>query len=109
VALEQIAALRMAYERRRTLPMQLTCTVVVRAADRPTLERHTQRLKQRVKDLGAEVRLLSWEERAGWLGVVPARYPPPPRRGLPVETGTIARTFRGRPARLPSKVVCLSV
>jgi hypothetical protein len=39
------------------------------------------------------VRLLFWEQRAGWLAVVPLRYPLPPRRGLPVETGTIARTY----------------
>jgi hypothetical protein len=31
VAIEQISGLRMAYERRRTLPMRMTCTVVVRA------------------------------------------------------------------------------
>jgi hypothetical protein len=28
VALEQIAGLRMAYDRRRTLPMRMTCTLV---------------------------------------------------------------------------------
>jgi hypothetical protein len=33
VALEQIAGLRMAYERRRTLPMRMTCTLVVRGPD----------------------------------------------------------------------------
>ena len=76
VALEQIAGLRMAYERRRTLPMRMTCTLVVRAPDRATLERRTKRLRQRVKDLGAEVRLLRWEQRAGWLGVAPFRRPP---------------------------------
>ena len=92
MALEQIAGLRMAYERRRTLPMWMTCTVVVRASDRITLERRSKRLKQRVNDAGAELRLLFWEQRAGWLAVVPLRYPPPPGRGLPVKTGTIART-----------------
>src|SRR5205823_6651090 len=71
VALEQIAGLRMAYERRRTLPMRMTVTLVVRAFDRTILERRTKRLRQRVKDLGAEVRLLRWEQRAGWLAVVP--------------------------------------
>jgi hypothetical protein len=69
VALEQIAGLRMAYERRRTLPMRMTCT------------------------LGAEVRLLRWEQRAGWLGVAPLRRPRRTHRGLPVETGTVARTY----------------
>lgn len=93
VALEQIAGLRMAYERRRTLPMRMTCTVVVRAPYRGTLERRTKRLRQRVKDLGAELRLLRWEQRAGWLAVVPLRRAPLPRRGLPVETGTVARTY----------------
>src|SRR6058998_3148378 len=71
----------------------MTVTLVVRAFDRTILERRTKRLRQRVKDLGAEVRLLRWEQRAGWLAVVPLRRPPPPRRGLPVETGTLARTY----------------
>jgi hypothetical protein len=93
VALEQIGALRMAYERRRTLPMQLTCTVVVRARDRATLERRTKRLRQRVMDLGAELRLLRWEQRAGWLAVAPLRRPRLTHRGQPVETGTVARTY----------------
>jgi hypothetical protein len=93
VALEQIAGLRMAYERRRTLPMRMTCTVVVRAPYRGTLERRTKRLRQRVKDLGAELRLLRWEQRAGWLAVAPLRRRPLARRGLPVETGTVARTY----------------
>ncbi|MCA1647266.1 MAG: hypothetical protein LC797_18025 [Chloroflexi bacterium] len=93
VALEQIAGLRMAYERRRTLPMRMAITVVVRALDRHTLERRTKRLRQRVKDLGAELRLLRWEQRVGWLAVLPVRRKPLPRRGLPVETGTVARTY----------------
>lgn len=93
VALEQIAGLRMAYERRRTLPMRMTCTLVVRGPDRATLERRTKRLRQRVKDLGAELRLLRWEQRAGWLSVTPVRRRPMVRRGLPVETGTVARTY----------------
>lgn len=73
--------------------MRMTCTVVVRASYRGTLERRSKRLRQRVKDLGAELRLLRWEQRAGWLAVTPLRRPPPPRRGLPVETGTVARTY----------------
>jgi hypothetical protein len=93
VALEQIAGLRMAYERRTTLPQRLTVTVVVRGPDRPTLDRRCRRLRQRARDLGATLRLLRWEQRAGWLAVVPMRRPPLPRRGLPVETGTVARTY----------------
>jgi hypothetical protein len=93
VAIEQVAGLRMAYERRQTLPMRMAVTIAVRGADRSTLERRTKRLRQRVKDLGAEVQLLRWEQRAGWLAVVPLRRPPPPRRGVPVETGTVARTY----------------
>jgi len=93
VALEQIAGLRMAYERRQTLPMRMAVTVVVRGPDRHPLERRTKRLRQRVKDLDAELRLLRWEQRAGWLAVDPLRRPPLPRRGLPVETGTVARTY----------------
>lgn len=93
VALEQIAGLRMAYERRQTLPMRMAVTVVVRGPDKATLERRSKRLKQRVRDLGAETRLLRWEQRAGWLAVVPLRRPPLPRRGFPVETGTVARTY----------------
>src|SRR6266700_1017970 len=71
----------------------MTVTLVVRAFDRTVLERRTKRLRQRVKDLGAEVRLLRWEQRAGWLAVVPLRRPPSPRRGLPVDTGTVVRTY----------------
>jgi hypothetical protein len=93
VAIEQIAGLRMAYERRQTLPMRMTITVVVRAMVRAELERRTKRLRQRVKDLGAEARLLRWEQRAGWLAVAPLRRAPLPRRGQPVETGTVARTY----------------
>jgi hypothetical protein len=93
VALEQIAGLRMAYERRQTLPMRMTVTVVVRAPFEGTLRHRTRRLRQRAKDLGAELRLLRWEQRAGWLSVVPIRRRPLPRRGLPVETGTVARTY----------------
>jgi len=93
VALEQIAGLRMAYERRQTLPMRMAVTVVVGGPDRHPLERRTKRLRQRVKDLDAELRLLRWEQRAGWLAVDPLRRPPLPRRGLPVETGTVARTY----------------
>jgi hypothetical protein len=80
VALEQISGLRMAYERRRTLPMRMTCTVVVRAPYRGTLERRTKRLRQRAKDLGAELRLLSWKQRTGWLAAVPLRRAPLQRR-----------------------------
>jgi type IV secretory pathway VirB4 component len=83
----------MADERRRTLPMRMTLTLVVRSPYRATLERRTKRLRQRVKDMGAEVRLLRWEQRNGWLGVVPLRRPRSARRGLPVETGTVARTY----------------
>jgi hypothetical protein len=83
----------MACERRQTLPMRMTCTVIVRAPDEAALERRTKRLRQRVKDLGAVLRPLCWEQRAGWLAVVPLRFPPPPRQGLSVETGTIARTY----------------
>jgi hypothetical protein len=93
VALEQIAGLRMAYERRTTLPMRMTVTIAVRATDRATLERTTKRLRQRVNDLGAELRLLRWEQRAGWLAVAPVRRPPPARRGQPVETSTVARSY----------------
>jgi hypothetical protein len=71
----------------------MAVTLVVRAFDRTTLERRTKRLRQRVKDLGAEVRLLAWEQRAGWLAVAPLRRTPLQRRGQPVETGTVARTY----------------
>ena len=73
--------------------MRMTVTLAVRGQDRATLERRTKRLKQRAKDLGAEVRLLRWEQRKGWLGVAPLRRPRTRTRGLPVETGTIARTY----------------
>jgi len=93
VAIEQVSALRMAYERRTTLPMRLTCTLQVRGPDRRTLERRTKRLLQRCKELGAKPRLLRWEQRAGWLAGLPAGHRAPVGRGLPVETGTVARTY----------------
>jgi hypothetical protein len=93
VAIEQIAGLRMAYERRQTLPMRMSVTIVVRGLTRAELERRTKRLRQRVKDLGAEARLLRWEQQAGWRAVAPLRRVPLPRRGQPVETGTVARTY----------------
>jgi len=93
VAVEQISGLRMAYERRTTLPQQLSITVVVRGSDRATLERRSRRLIQRTRDLGATLRLLRWEQRAGWLAVAPMRRPSLGRRGLPVESGCTARTY----------------
>jgi hypothetical protein len=42
VALEQITGLRMAYERRRTLPMRVAITIVLRSPYRGTLERQTK-------------------------------------------------------------------
>ena len=53
--------LRVAYERRKTLPMRITATLVVRASTIVELRRRTKRLRQRVKDLGAELRLLRCE------------------------------------------------
>jgi hypothetical protein len=73
--------------------MHMMCTLVVRGPDRTTLERRTKPLRQRVKDLGAEVRLLRWEQRTGWLGVAPLRRPRRLHRGQPVETGTVALTY----------------
>ena len=93
VALEQIAGLRMAYERRTTLPVRLTITLAVRAQSLSFLEKHTVRVRQRVKDLGAELDLLKWEQREGWLAAAPLRRNALPKRGLPVETGTAARTY----------------
>jgi len=93
VALEQISGLRMAYERRQTLPMDLTLTIVVRAETKKALDRQTKRLKQRARDLGIGLRIFRWEMRGGWLAVLPIRRKPMPRRGLPVETGTVARTY----------------
>jgi hypothetical protein len=106
VAIEQIAGLRMAYERRQTLPMRMSVTVAVRAPNRSLLDRRTKRLRQRVKDLGAELRLLRWEQRAGWLAVVPLRRPPLPRRGPPVGQAPSRGRTRGRPARWHSMVGC---
>lgn len=93
VAIEQIAGLRMAFERRQTLPQRLTVNVVVRAADRATLERRSRRLRQRARDLGATLRPLTWEQRDGWLAVLPVRRKPMSRRGLMLETGSVARTY----------------
>jgi hypothetical protein len=85
VALEQIAGLRMAYERRQTLPMRMTVTVVVRAPGMAALERRTKRLRQRARDLGADLRLLRWEQRAGWLAALPVRRTPLTPRAQPID------------------------
>jgi len=37
--------------------------------------------------------MLRWEQRAGWLAIAPLRRHPLARRGQPVETGTVARTY----------------
>jgi hypothetical protein len=57
----------MAYEGRHTLSMRMTCTVVVPAPYRATLERRTKRLRQRVQDLGI----------GRWQGLQPARVAEP--------------------------------
>ncbi|MBV9172813.1 MAG: hypothetical protein JOZ81_22315 [Chloroflexi bacterium] len=93
VAVQQIAGLRMAYECRQTLPMRMTVTILVRAFTDKELERRTKRIRQRAKDIGAQLRLLRWEQRAGWLAVLPVRRNPLDGRGVPVETGTVARTY----------------
>ena len=46
----------------------------------------------RAFDLGKTAHLLKWEQRDGWLAVLPVRRKPLERRGLPIETGTVART-----------------
>jgi hypothetical protein len=57
-----------------------------------------------------ELRLLRWEQRAGWLQVAPLRRRPLARRGLPVETwGRWPEPTRFRPARWPSRVGCRSL
>ena len=70
VALEQIGELRMAYERRSTLPMRMAISLSVRAESHPALEKISNRVRQRVKDLSAELHLLKWEQRAGWLATI---------------------------------------
>lgn len=100
VAIEQISALRMAYERRTTLPMRLTFTVQVRGPNRRALEQRSKRLLQRCKELGAKPRLLRWEQRAGYLAGLSACHARPGGRGVMVETGTVARTYAFSATRL---------
>src|SRR5437879_4953342 len=57
----------MVHERQRTLPMSMTCTVVVRAPDQARLERRTKWATPACQGPRAELRLLRWEQRAGWL------------------------------------------
>jgi hypothetical protein len=94
VALEQISD--KAYERRKTLPMRMTATLVVRGAPIVGLERRTKRPGQRVKDLGAELRLLRWEQRVGWLAVVPFRRPASP-------SGVVSQSRQARPVFWPAR------
>jgi hypothetical protein len=77
---------------RRMTATFATATLVVRGSTIVEFDR-TKRLRQRVKDLGAELRLLRWEQRVGRLAVVLIRRPPLPRRGQSVETGTVARSY----------------
>lgn len=100
VAIDQISKLRMAYERRTTLPMKMTCTLQVRATDRRTLEKRTKRLLQKCKELGAKPRLLRWEQRAGYLAGLAAMHSVPSGRGLSCETGTCARLYPFSTSRL---------
>ena len=50
---------------------------------------------------GEEVRLLRWEQPAGWLAVVPLRYPPLPGAGFPWKRGLSHGRTPGQPARWP--------
>jgi hypothetical protein len=73
--------------------MRMTCTLVVRASNRPKLEGRTKRLGRRVKDLSAEVRLLRWEQRAGRLAAVHLRAYSPGAAGPAGRDGTVVRTY----------------
>jgi hypothetical protein len=77
----------MPYERRRTLPMRMTCTVVARVADGATFERRTKRLRQSTKDLNAELRALALGAALRLAGSAarpstPARSSRPARRDM---------------------------
>ena len=74
----------------------MTITLAVRSTDRQVLQRRTKRLRQRVKDLGAEVRLLRWERRAG--AILP-RQPAARKRAerRKPKAGVVEKQERGLP------------
>jgi hypothetical protein len=79
----------MAYERRRTLPLRMTCTLVMRASNRATLERRAKRLRQRVKEA-------TRAKTATARGRSPAAHKPNPSAEALVwcEVGKVARQLR---------------
>jgi hypothetical protein len=91
IALEQIRALRLAFEG-RIRPWRAQILLVVRAADDKGLERSTARLRQQMRDLGAELRLLRWEHYEGMAAAQPLCLGPLPNRPMYLESGSLART-----------------
>lgn len=93
VALENLRALRMAFERRRVMPFEVAGTVLVRGASQADVRARSRSVVSLVHGTGARLKLLRWEQAAGLLQLDPVRTTPLPRRAMLTETGTVARTY----------------
>lgn len=93
VALEQLEALRESFERRRVVPFEVACTVIVRDASRKLVRDRAERIEQRVRSTGVRLHILRWEQAAGLLQADPTRTRPLRGRTHLIETGTLARTY----------------
>lgn len=91
IALAQVKALRTAFEG-RIRPWDAQILLVVRGADYKALEYNARRLEQQMRDLGATVNLLKWEQYEGMVAAQPLCMPFMPRRHMYLESGTLART-----------------
>jgi hypothetical protein len=90
VAIEQVKQLRRDMEG-RTRPWNMQVLLVIRGADKAQLERACSTFEQQIKDLGAKVNLLRWEQYEGMVSAQPLCLGTLPYRPLYVESGTVAR------------------
>lgn len=91
IALDQIKALRLAFEA-RVRPWNAQIVLVVRGITPKARDRNAKRLKQQMRDMGATVRLLRWEQYQAIVSAQPLCLPTLPSRPLYIESGTLART-----------------
>lgn len=93
IALEQLQALRQAFERRRVAPFEVAITVLVRGTTQKDVQERSRRVEDRVRSTGAQLNVLRWEQAAGLRQLDPATTKPMRGRTHLIETGTLARTY----------------
>lgn len=93
VALEQLQALRMAFERRRVMPFDVAGTIIVRGTSQADVRERSKSVVELAHSTGARLKILRWEQAAGLLQLDPVRTKPLARRTQLTETGTLARTY----------------